>query len=93
MYADDAPLRIALLAYRGKPHVGGQGVYVRHLSKALADLAWRNHVLAFDDVLRIPPRTPAHRVEKTWTAPADILLLGGCANHDYGGKQTVGALA
>ncbi len=32
------PLRIALLAYRGKPHVGGQGVYVRHLAKALTDL-------------------------------------------------------
>ena len=38
MRADDRPLRIALLAYRGKPHVGGQGVYVRHLSKALVDL-------------------------------------------------------
>ena len=24
---------------------------------------------------------------------AVLLLLGGCANHDYGGKQTVGALA
>lgn len=31
----DDPLRIALLTYRGKPHVGGQGVYVRHLAKAL----------------------------------------------------------
>jgi len=34
----DAPLRIAYLTYRGKPHVGGQGVYTRHLTKALADL-------------------------------------------------------
>ena len=33
----ESPLRIALLSYRGKPHVGGQGVYVRHLSKALVD--------------------------------------------------------
>src|SRR3712207_8869200 len=38
MPAPDRPLRIALLAYRGKPHCGGQGVYVRHLSAALADL-------------------------------------------------------
>ena len=45
MYADDAPLRIALLAYRGKPHVGGQGVYVRHLAKALADLGHHVEVL------------------------------------------------
>lgn len=38
MASDDRPLRIALLAYRGKPHCGGQGVYVRHLAKALVDL-------------------------------------------------------
>ncbi len=34
----DAPLRLAYLTYRGKPHVGGQGVYTRHLTKALVDL-------------------------------------------------------
>ena len=34
----DAPLKIAYLTYGGKPHVGGQGVYTRHLTKALADL-------------------------------------------------------
>ncbi len=45
MAADDRPLRIALLAYRGKPHCGGQGVYVRHLSKALADLGHHVEVL------------------------------------------------
>jgi glycosyltransferase involved in cell wall biosynthesis len=33
-----APLSIAYLTYRGKPHVGGQGVYTRHLTKALVDL-------------------------------------------------------
>ncbi len=32
------PLRIALLTYRGNPYSGGQGVYVRYLSKALVDL-------------------------------------------------------
>lgn len=36
--ADDAPLSLAYLTYRGKPHVGGQGVYTRHLTKALVDL-------------------------------------------------------
>ena len=34
----NAPLAIAYLTYRGKPHVGGQGVYTRHLTKALVDL-------------------------------------------------------
>jgi glycosyltransferase involved in cell wall biosynthesis len=32
------PLRIALLSYRSKPHCGGQGIYVRHLSRELARL-------------------------------------------------------
>ena len=41
----DRPLRVALLAYRGKPHVGGQGVYVRHLAKALTDLGHHVEVL------------------------------------------------
>ena len=34
----NGPLKIAYLTYRGKPHVGGQGVYTRHLTKALVDL-------------------------------------------------------
>ncbi len=41
----DDPLRIALLAYRGKPHVGGQGVYVRQLARALSDLGHSVEVL------------------------------------------------
>jgi glycosyltransferase involved in cell wall biosynthesis len=31
-------LRVALLSYRSKPHCGGQGVYVRHLSRELVAL-------------------------------------------------------
>jgi len=31
-------MRIALLSYRSKDHCGGQGVYVRHLSRGLVDL-------------------------------------------------------
>ncbi len=41
----DAPLSLAYLTYRGKPHVGGQGVYTRHLTKALVDLG--HHVEVF----------------------------------------------
>ncbi|MFJ3764894.1 glycosyltransferase family 4 protein [Streptomyces sp. NPDC090082] len=36
--AGDGPLRIALLTYKGNPFCGGQGVYVRHLSRELARL-------------------------------------------------------
>ena len=31
-------MRIALLSYRSKDHCGGQGVYVRHLSRGLVEL-------------------------------------------------------
>ncbi|SDK01835.1 glycosyltransferase family 4 protein [Streptomyces indicus] len=34
----EKPLRIALLTYKGNPFCGGQGVYVRHLSRELARL-------------------------------------------------------
>jgi MMP alpha-(1->4)-mannosyltransferase len=34
----DRPLRVALLSYRSKPHCGGQGIYLRHVSRELAAL-------------------------------------------------------
>jgi glycosyltransferase involved in cell wall biosynthesis len=40
------PLRIALLSYRSKPHCGGQGVYVRHLSRELAELGHQVEVIS-----------------------------------------------
>ncbi|MFI2210665.1 glycosyltransferase family 4 protein [Streptomyces sp. NPDC020141] len=43
--AGDAPLRIALLSYKGNPFCGGQGVYVRHLSRELARLGHRVEVI------------------------------------------------
>ena len=41
-----APLSIALLSYRSKPHCGGQGVYVRHLSRELVALGHAVEVLS-----------------------------------------------
>ncbi|EDY64226.1 glycosyl transferase [Streptomyces pristinaespiralis ATCC 25486] len=41
----DAPLRIAFLTYKGNPFCGGQGVYVRHLSRELARLGHRVEVI------------------------------------------------
>jgi glycosyltransferase involved in cell wall biosynthesis len=40
------PLRICLLTYRGNPTSGGQGVYIKHLSKALADEGHRVDVIS-----------------------------------------------
>ena len=58
MATDDRPLRIALLAYRGKPHCGGQGIYVRHLSKALADLGHHVEVLGGQPYPELDERVP-----------------------------------
>ena len=40
------PLTIALLSYRSKPHCGGQGVYVRNLSRELVALGHDVEVLS-----------------------------------------------
>jgi glycosyltransferase involved in cell wall biosynthesis len=54
----DEPLRIALLTYRGKPHVGGQGVYTRHLAKALVKLGHHVEVLSGQPYPIIDEPTP-----------------------------------
>jgi glycosyltransferase involved in cell wall biosynthesis len=41
----DRSLRVALLSYRSKPHCGGQGIFVRHVSRELAALG--HHVEVF----------------------------------------------
>ena len=56
MPVEDGPLRIALLAYRGKPHVGGQGIYIRHLSKALVDAGHHVEVLGGPPYPVLDPR-------------------------------------
>ncbi|MFJ2115685.1 MULTISPECIES: glycosyltransferase family 4 protein [unclassified Streptomyces] len=42
---DGRPLRIALLSYKGNEFCGGQGVYVRHLSRELARLGHHVEVI------------------------------------------------
>ncbi|HEY3485949.1 MAG TPA: glycosyltransferase family 4 protein [Ilumatobacteraceae bacterium] len=54
----NAPLSIAYLTYRGKPHVGGQGVYTRHLTKALVDLGHRVEVFGGQPYPVLDPRVP-----------------------------------
>jgi glycosyltransferase involved in cell wall biosynthesis len=46
-------LRICLLSYRSNPHCGGQGVYVKNLSRALRDLGHRVTVLCGPPELRL----------------------------------------
>ena len=55
---DPESLRIAYLSYRGKPHVGGQGVYTRHLTKALVDLGHSVEVLGGPPYPELDDRVP-----------------------------------
>ena len=58
----DAPLSIAYLTYRGKPHVGGQGVYTRHLTKALVDLGHRVEVFGGQPYPILDERIELHKL-------------------------------
>ncbi|WP_027359786.1 glycosyltransferase family 4 protein [Desulforegula conservatrix] len=42
----ERPLKICLISYRSNPHCGGQGVYIRNLSRALKDLGHDVDVIA-----------------------------------------------
>ena len=72
------PLRVALLSYRSKPHCGGQGVYVRHLSRELAALGHSVEVLSGQPypelepgpVLRKVPSLDLYRDEDPFRTPA-----------------------
>ncbi len=58
----EGPLRLAYLTYRGKPHVGGQGVYTRHLTKALADLGHHVEVYGGQPYPVLDPRIALHKL-------------------------------
>jgi glycosyltransferase involved in cell wall biosynthesis len=58
----NGPLRIAYLTYRGKPHVGGQGVYTRHLTKALVDLGHHVEVFGGQPYPVLDSRITLHRL-------------------------------
>ncbi len=60
--APDEPLRLAYLTYRGKPHVGGQGVYTRHLTKALVDLGHHVEVFSGQPYPVLDPRVELQRL-------------------------------
>ncbi|MEY3266595.1 MAG: hypothetical protein RJA15_1041 [Actinomycetota bacterium] len=61
-YDPNGPLRVAYLTYRGKPHVGGQGVYTRHLTKALADLGHSVDVFGGQPYPVLDERVPLHKL-------------------------------
>src|SRR6266496_4091121 len=73
----DRPLRVALLSYRSKPHCGGQGIYLRHLSRELAALGHQVEVISGQPypeldpgpVLRALPSLDLYRDEDPFRTP------------------------
>ncbi len=73
----DTPLRVCLLSYRSKPHCGGQGIYLRHLSRELAALG--HHVEVYSGqpypelepgpLLRTLPSLDLYRDEDPFRTP------------------------
>jgi glycosyltransferase involved in cell wall biosynthesis len=49
-------LRIALLGYRSQPHAGGQGIYIRYLSKALVEAGHTVDVISGPPYPQLDPR-------------------------------------
>ncbi len=56
------PLKICLLTYRGNPTCGGQGVYIKHLSKALSDLGHEVDVLSGPPYPHLDAKVHLHRL-------------------------------
>lgn len=50
------PLRILMPSYRSDPFTGGQGVYLRHVTKALADLGHKVDVISGPPYPQLDPR-------------------------------------
>ena len=57
------PLRICLLSYRSNPHCGGQGVYLKNLSRALKDLGHRVEVVSGPPDPGLDSDIPVHRLK------------------------------
>ncbi|CUR60140.1 Putative Glycosyltransferase [metagenome] len=55
-------MRVALLSYRSKPHCGGQGVYVRHLSRELVALGHQVEVFSGQPYPELDPGVVLTRV-------------------------------
>ncbi len=60
--SDSKPLKICLLTYRGNPNCGGQGVYIKHLSKALSDLGHEVDVLSGPPYPHLDHRVRLHKL-------------------------------
>ena len=69
-------MRVALLSYRSKPHCGGQGVYVRHLSRELVTPRPRRRGLLRPALPRARRGRPADQGARASTSTASPTRSG-----------------
>ncbi|MFH1977041.1 MAG: glycosyltransferase [Pseudomonadota bacterium] len=55
-------LKICLLSYRSNPHCGGQGVYLKNLSRALKDLGHHVEVVSGPPDPLLDKDIPVHHI-------------------------------
>ena len=60
--SNSQPLKICLLTYRGNPTCGGQGVYIKHLSKALSDLGHQVDVVSGPPYPHLDAKVRLHKL-------------------------------
>jgi len=58
-----APLKICLLSYRSNPHCGGQGVYLKNISRALKDLGHAVEVISGPPDPQLDSDIPLHQLK------------------------------
>ncbi len=59
----DRPLNVCLLSYRSNPHCGGQGVYLKNLSRALADIGHHVEVVSGPPDPMLDADIPIHHLK------------------------------
>ena len=59
---DPSPMNICLLSYRSNPHCGGQGVYLKNISRALRDLGHNVEVISGPPDPQLDEDIPLHHL-------------------------------
>lgn len=77
LHKTDRPLRICLLGYRSHPFVGGQGVYLNYLSKALVDVGHSVDVISGPPYPELDPRVTLIKKPSLdlFAAPSHVMAL------------------
>ena len=81
--APQRALRICLLGYRSAPFVGGQGIYIKYLSKALVDAGHQVDVISGPPYPDLDPRVNLIKMPSLdlFSAPNHVTALRTTSSH------------